>query len=133
MKGVKKAAEASMKVKQNMVEGVDKVHDASSNASEGLSVLAISTTGTPVSPFFAGGSSVSGIISAGASGLNWTLTGDEKYRNNFYLEIGTLGFATGGRMIKSGKTLTPTNAKYLKQIYEQTISTFGYGIGLIGK
>ncbi len=130
MKGMKKVAEVSEKAKQNVVEGIDNVHDVASTTSGVSGIGALSSTGTPVSPLLATTSSLSGLVAAGASGANWAITGESKYRNNFYYEISTMGLGAGSQAIKAGKTLTPANAKILQEVYENSVSGFGWGIGL---
>ncbi|MBU0559360.1 MAG: RHS repeat-associated core domain-containing protein, partial [Bacteroidetes bacterium] len=131
MTGMKKVAEVSEKAKQNVVEGIDNVHDVASTTSGVAAVGALSTTGTPASPVLATTSSAAGYVAAGASFTNWLITGDSKYLNNLKYEVSTFGIGAGSQAIKAGKTLTPSNVKILQDVYRNNINAMSWGIGYI--
>jgi uncharacterized protein RhaS with RHS repeats len=132
MKGIKKVAEVSEKAKQNVVEGIDKVHDAATTTSGAASGAALLTIYEP--PLAASALVISkgaDLVAASSSFANYLITGKNSYGNRAAVEVTTFGLGyAASNAVKVGKTLTPENVIYLRNTIGGGYGSFMYGIGL---
>ena len=133
MKGAKIIALEVDKAKKKTVRGIDYIHDVASTTSGAAAIGALSSISNPetaiLAPILTTTTTITGVIAAGASGLNWAITGESRYINNFIYEGITIGIGAGANSIRAGKTLTPENEEILRQVYKNFVSGTSLGIG----
>jgi len=133
MKGAQILNNEINKAKKATVSGINKVHGIASTSSGIFAIAALVTTSNPetalVAPVLTTTSTLAGIVASSASGLNYAITGETKYLNNFWFESATIGIGVAANSINAGKFLTPENEKVLRQIYKNYISVTSWGIG----